>query len=490
MHKIGLLLFLLLLLASLGAQETLALNGLNEMQYVYRTAEDSLNTYFRDSFAFNLGYRNFSFGLKFIAELPKYRNDQSQLLNELDSKRLSLGWKELYASYAKDAYTIHAGTIEETFGNGIVFRSYQDLEMDEDNRVTGFRFGYDDKLRLKALYSGFDSPNAVGKLDLAYGLDLEYPVLRPLTLGASFATLQTLIGSSYRQDDVLGGRAKLQAGVFDAALEYAQRDKKQLDETGTALYASSSVSLAAIQFGGAYKQYDKFNYYNHLQDLPLANHHNETLADSQASGFDEEGWQAWTTLAFLIHFTLNLDYAEAWNADGDMRMNDAYAAVDWFSGATVGTLSYTHLEKVDDRLRNWQKEYYPGFSLNFPAWGRNILLSGEFKTVEKQYLGSAEVDGVMQDVIKDASHYEPKLQMDLSLGKLALSVGAQSWWEEVSNFYHSRYWPNLEAKYPILDGTELVLFLGKEAGGKVCRNGLCRYVAPFSGVRLELNTRF
>ena len=54
----------------------------------------------------------------------------------------------------------------------------------------------------------------------------------------------------------------------------------------------------------------------------------------------------------------------------------------------------------------------------------------------------------------------------------------------------SRYWANMEVKYPILEGSDIVLFAGKEPGGKVCRNGVCRYVAPFSGLRVELSTIF
>jgi hypothetical protein len=54
----------------------------------------------------------------------------------------------------------------------------------------------------------------------------------------------------------------------------------------------------------------------------------------------------------------------------------------------------------------------------------------------------------------------------------------------------SNYWPAIELKYPIFNHSDLILFGGKEAGGKVCRNGVCRYVAPFEGLKVELNTRF
>ncbi len=483
MRKLSLLLVLLLTLAALGGQNTLSLNGINEAQYVYRTVEDSLNTYFKDSFGFNLGYRGFSFGMKFIAELPKYKVSQSDLMDELSSDRLSLAWKELYASYAKDAYLIHAGTIEDTFGSGLVFRSYQDLELDEDNRVTGFKFGYDDKLRLKAIYSALDSPQAVNKLDLAYGLDLEYPVLAPLTLGATTLSRQVFYSGTYNEDNMYGGRVKLSHGIFDASAEYANKDQVETGENGNALYASGSINFSSIQFGGAYKNYNTFvneNYVlkNLTQDIPLANHHSETLSDGQISGVDEVGFQGWATVNLSGELTLNLDYAEAWNEAKELKMNDAYASLDWIHNALIATASFSQIEKVDDATSQWQKEWYPGLNLSFPAWGENVVLAAEFKTVEKQSFSV------------ESSHYEPRLQLDFGIDKLSLSLGAQSWWEGFDTIMESRYWPYLEAKYPVLANTELVVFGGKEAGGKVCRNGVCRYVAPFSGLKVELSTRF
>ncbi len=66
------ILILLIFLAGISiltAQNGLTIKGLNQASYVYRAVPDSLHNYFYDSFAFNLVYRDFSFGMKFIAEL-------------------------------------------------------------------------------------------------------------------------------------------------------------------------------------------------------------------------------------------------------------------------------------------------------------------------------------------------------------------------------------------------------------------------------------
>ena len=48
----------------------------------------------------------------------------------------------------------------------------------------------------------YSNPINRGKLDLAYGADLQYPVLEPLTLGVTALSLQSYIGSSYKEDNI------------------------------------------------------------------------------------------------------------------------------------------------------------------------------------------------------------------------------------------------------------------------------------------------
>ncbi len=472
------LLFITLLLF---AQNTLSINGLNEAKFIYRTAPDSLNAYFTDSFAFNLAYRNFGFGMKFIAELPKYSTEQSELFDELDANRMELGWKEFYATYEKESLTVHAGTTEESFGSGIVFRSFQDLEFDEDHRLESFLVKYNDKLKFKAIYGAIENPTSVGKYDLAYGADLQSPSFMGISLGASANAFRNLTGSQiYSQRDVFGARMSIATGGLDlqaeAALSRLYHQTGIAAKDGKAIYVNGNYSWGAVSIGAAYKQYDAFQY--RLHDLPSANHHNETLSDASASGEDEIGYQGFGTIAISQALSLNIDYAEAWNSNKDLQMNDGYAALEWILNGRMLGISYGHIEKLDEHLNTWQQDLIPAVQAGITLFGTPVQLSAEYKVVSKQ---KHELE---------SEHFEPKVQGDFSLGKLSLSLGAQSQWEEIGEFRDSRYWASMEAKYPIFSHSDLTVFAGKEAGGKVCRNGVCRYVAPFQGLKVELNTRF
>ena len=479
--KYTLLLLLLVSITLLSAQNVLFVNGSNEAKFIYRTVEDSLHTYFNDTFGFNLAYRNFSFGMKFIAELPKYSTEQTELLDELDSNRLELGWQELYASYEKDACKIYAGITEESFGNGIVFRSYKDLEFDIDNRLESFLFSYNDVFKLKAIYGAIENPAINGKYDLAYGTDLQSPNFQGISLGASAMAFRNLLTTNiYNQRTVFAGRLNYATEYIDLQAETAVSKlyhQPGIDtKNGKAIYVNGSYYFGPVTLGGAYKQYDKFQY--RLNDLPTANYHNETLSDASATGEDEIGWQVFGTVSFTDGLDFTADYAEAFNSDKIKKMNDAFFALEYSGNSFSLLTSYSHIEKVDDLNNTWQQDLIPALQTNFTWLKIPVQIQAEYKKVSKQ----------RQEA--ESEHYEPKLQTDFTFKKLSLSLCAQSNWEEISEIFDSPYWASAQIKLPLFEHSDIILFGGKEAGGKVCRNGVCRYVAPFEGLRVELNTRF
>ena len=479
--KHTLLLLLLISFTLLSAQNVLFVNGSNEAKFIYRTVEDSLHTYFNDTFGFNLAYRNFGFGMKFIAELPKYSTEQTELLDELDSNRLELGWQELYASYEKDAWKIYTGITEESFGNGIVFRSYKDLEFDIDNRLESFLFSYNDVFKLKAIYGAIENPAINGKYDLAYGTDLQSPNFQGISLGASAMAFRNLLTTNiYNQRTVFAGRLNYATEYIDLQAETAVSKlyhQPGIDtKNGKAIYVNGSYYFGPVTLGGAYKQYDKFQY--RLNDLPTANYHNETLSDASATGEDEIGWQVFGTVSFTDGLDFTADYAEAFNSDKIKKMNDAFFALEYSGNSFSLLTSYSHIEKVDESSNSWQQDLIPALQTNFTWLKIPVQIQAEYKKVSKQ----------RQEA--ESEHYEPKLQTDFTFKKLSLSLCAQSNWEEISEIFDSRYWASAQIKFPLFEHSDIILFGGKEAGGKVCRNGICRYVAPFEGLRVELNTRF
>jgi hypothetical protein len=97
---------------------------------------------------------------------------------------------------------------------------------------------------------------------------------------------------------------------------------------------------------------------------------------------------------------LSGDYAEAWNSDQSLKMNDAYAALDWEKNDLRFGLSWSHIEKLNDNLDAWQQELIPAF-LQDSHCEMPVQLQGEYNW----YQTEDEVE---------TQHAEPKLQADLS----------------------------------------------------------------------------
>lgn len=485
MRKYLLILFVLMLAGGLFAADDLSLSGMNETTYIYRTAKDSLNSYFRDAFSFSLGYKDFTLGVKFLAELPKYSNDQSQLLNELTPNKLETKWTERYLEYEKDNLVLHGGTIAETFGSGMIFRAWEDIEFDTDTRLDGFLVKYDNWIKFKALYGALANRTQPTKYDLAYGTDAEIPLTEGINLGASALSLRTLNALNvYNQQDVFGGRVGWVFESMDGTVEYATTSlykNSGASSDGTGINANTNIYLRpglvkALTLGVGYKYYDKFQY--RLQDLKTNNYHNETIADNLTTGVDEEGLQGIATVILSDAMVYTMNYAEAWNSNFKKRMNDIYTSLDWQLGKDILLIEYGHTEKIDNTTDYWQKDLKPAVTYSSTILRKPLTAKAEYQYIEK----------VSHD--HKSWHYEPLLQVDLGLGKLSLSSGVESQWHDTEDITKGRYWLNAEAKYALFEHTDVTLFAGKEAGGKVCRNGVCRYVAPFQGIKLEAVTRF
>jgi len=95
-----------------------------------------------------------------------------------------------------------------------------------------------------------------------------------------------------------------------------------------------------------------------------------------------------------------------------------------------------------------------------------------------------------ENAARSISHYEPKLQTDLSLGNYSLSLTVETQIGEAEDGEDGEVWLGGEIATYLFNNTDVRLFAGKEKGGVVCRNGVCKNQAAFSGVRLNIITSF
>jgi len=476
MKKVILLLIIISFVTSLFAVNDFYINGLNEATYVYKNAVDSLKNYFSDEFSFRLTYKNFTFGMKFIADLPRY--DDYAAMSGLTSQSVSYTWDERFLEYKVDNFSIRAGNFEQVFGSGIALRAYRDRDFDIDTRLNGFSSEIFPKFfQMKALYGALPNEDNNTKNDLVAGLDIQKDIFDPLKFGASFVNVREWqAGDNYLDRKVFAARTNIDASLFDLNAEYGYMDQSEgISKIGHALYVNLNTYFNIVSFTVAYNNY--LNFDSRMNDLPILNHSNEPMYDSPI-GKDQQGVMG--EIIFMPddfnEFVVN--YAEEWNNAWTIRQSDLWVeAIHYFDTSTL-IASFSHLERKDEEVNHWEKEVTPTLMYDFMIGETPLSIKAEYQYYDKHYQQ------------EKSHHWEPLLQIDTNIFDFDFSIIAEYSYENIKDIGKNPPWLGAEISKEIFQDTTMRLFVGKEKGGKVCRNGVCRYRNQFEGLRLELITTF
>lgn len=462
------------------------INGLNEMQYVYRAVEDSLHHFIDNEFSFAANYNKFRFGMKYRGELPEYNRFSPDA--NLQSDNIFHEWVERYAEYNGDHFSVRAGNYETVFGSGMVIHAYNNTDMNEDERLDG--------VQARVKYDGFSIQGIYGSLmsetstkdDIVTGADVSARILKPLTLGGSALSYRTYIDGidyEYNQRDAFSGRMQFASKMFELSTEYAvskkYRDLNPVLE-GTALYANMNVYLGKFRITTAYKDYEDFN--NRLVELPTANYCEEPIAEYGAwsqPGYDEEGVQGIISWTPSEKMEVTVNYSEGWAENADVDQSDFYGSLKKEFENWSLHVEYKQMERMDysSEEYRWDKEMTPHIEIDFLLGEKPMLAKVEWKNQQYDTYGH------------EHGYYEPLFQLDYGFYK-NYSVSAMSSFKYADDAEISSAKGKLgvELFAPVWENTDIRLFVGSEKGGKVCRNGVCNYQSPFDGVRLDVTTRF
>ncbi len=495
------LILILLVVASVTifAEESFSVSGVNEIEYRYREAEgDSLKHYFKDDFSFRLNYKNFTFGMAFIGGYPEYSSYEGEMVDQLEDEDIYYKWDERWIAYETEEMMVHAGTMDGSYGSGMTFRSWEDDDLDHDTRLEGAKAKYSKKfLTVQGMYAAYPiDRDGEEKNDIVSGADLEIKPIKQLRLGMTLLGLRqghTVIDPNtnaetdkYSKLTTVGGRVNFNMDFIDFYAEYAKMKETELlvdDRDGNGLYSTVTVYVPMFTITGGYKKYEDFNYRTDsvepLQDIPTMNHADEPLTDSGLKpGEDEEGIMGEVRFVPDYASEVVVNYAEAWSSDDDYKQANLFLqGKHEFESYTI-TADYEHLEYLNDVNETWEKEVTPALSFDFYIAEMPVMIRGEYEMISKK-------DGQIEK-----EHNEPLLQMDMAIGDWNLSLMAETEYEEVGDIDKAPWWVGGEVSAPITDDTRFTLFAGKQKGGKVCRNGICRQQSAFEGVLLEMTTTF
>lgn len=455
------------------------ISGLNEAQYTYKSAQDSLSNYFYNETSLRMNYNNIEVGLSFIAELPEY--DQFQPIQDLRPGDVDYRWDARYLQANLSNLRLRAGTFTEHFGAGIMLRSYRDRAYDHDTRLSGLNIRADmNPFRLKALYGALPNENYPDRDDVIGGLDFSSLLFGAGQIGFSFTSQQIArFDNRYRTRLAAGSRLEIIATGYDIYAEYAESKTYRTigDEIrGHAIYGFGNTYIGLFTFSGGYKFYDRFE--DRMNDLPTLNSSEEPLSERQLPGYGEEGLLGQIRFTPDLFTELAVAYSEAWNSDYSLRQSDLFVEGRKDFDTFVLGLEYAQLELIDKEWQTWSKEITPAILLDFDLLSLPAHLRTEF--------------GYHERVTGQTSRefFNPLIQIDLFWSNYSISMISEFELEDLNEPGDSKSWIGLELLATPVRHTDIRLFIGQERGGKVCRSGVCYYTTPFEGLRLELTTRF
>ncbi len=475
----------------------------------------------------------FSAGVRYEAYLPP--------LQGFDPRYRGQGFPYRFLRYDARRLHVTVGNFYEQFGNGLIFRAYEERNLGLDNSIDGLRVQAEPHagIRLTGLVGRqrffFDkSPTIVRGLDAEFSLNDLLPGLDSaatrVTVGGSFV-------SKYQADDdptyVLpenvgagAGRLTLTHGGFALNAEYAHKANDPTF-TNSYIYRPGRAALLSASWSGAVgvvaavKRVENMDFrvdrassgaYGALNFLPaLTRQHTYALAATlypyATQPLGEVAGQVEVTYhvpkgglggAYGTDISFNMSAA---NGIDRRRLNDeqttrqGYASAFFKPGPTV-------------LFRDYNLELHRRFS---PRWKANFAYL--HLTYNKDAVQGLEGYGTVQAhvVVVDVLHkFSPRHSLRLETQTLQTRQDQGAWAMALLEYTHSPHFfatiydqwnyanPHPEQRLHYLGGqvgyvggtTRLALGYGRQRAGIVCVGGVCRFVPASNGASLSLTSSF
>jgi hypothetical protein len=467
-------------------------SGVNEFSFIIADRIIEHRNYFSDKLSLQANYHQFRLGLKYDLFHPRFNrfaliNDDmsSNAINiMLKSEKNENYFDEYYLQFESDYWFVKFGTLETAIGSGLALHNFYNEDFEEDTRLIG---GYlnpiYDRWQLQIMGGWMESNDASLKddHDRLGAVDGTFRLFSNLDFSAAYILHQKLINTDkdFFARNIYNFRFNFTSAAVDMKAEYAlSKDDDDLD--GKAIYAIASGYLGKFTITAAYKNYENFDV--RISDLPMVNHIGQQLAHGWDPGKDEEGLMG--EIKFLPDYDNEfiVNYAEGWSSNYKVRLSNLYTEYKRDFETFTIKAEYESLEQLNKENSNtWYKELTPALSLDCLIGGIPLLFKAEYQYKESENIAVSH------------SHFEPRMQMDVTYREFSLSLTVENQIgksEAPEDGEDGEFWIGAELATSIVKNTDIRLFYGKEKGGIVCRNGVCKNQSEFSGLRLNVTTTF
>jgi hypothetical protein len=451
------------------------------------------------------------------------------------------GLKRKFAEYDGEHFYGRIGTFSQLFSKGLAMNLFESRGLGYDTWMEGINAKYkSNKLSATAIYGILNFEDSlvtkrVEKHKLLVG-NIEYYFADNLKLGFTFLNSNSGFEIVNQNVDAEINITSIYFNYifseFTFSLDYANKKTKEIttgkNYSGAALYGALSYSGTDIGITIDYKNYlfdekspfERNDFSRPTRMLPFQNppivmkEHTYTLltrAIHEIDFNDEVGFQIEVFYPFSQTTSLNL------NASFASRHN--YYEFDKNSFVFIkkerGTNFYPSLDKK-------YSPYYELFGeiehyINESIWIKTVLANRK-KIIYNEYAPnfSHEVSSTiaaiqLNSILSDVYSFEGQIEYEKVFDNYnanqhnfynILFTLINSFWSKFTfslryeftdnNFDLSRRknWFTIESSYRITSTNTITIAYGKDRGGQVCTNGVCRYIQPFEGFRFSIISNF
>lgn len=477
-------------LPALAAAPRLTINGVNRAEF-WGYLDSIYSTQVEDMLELNVRYGDLrgAAGV-FLYEPSKPWSDARQPLRLLDYT----------IAYSPKQLEVLFGKFYQDFGKGLALRAYKDDDFRHYKSLYGVRGILHLPLRTDLTVLGarmrdiffqeatYKIMNLGDTLDQVLGANLESRPLKWVGVGGRYVRINRDEDPTPKAfTELYGGNVTGTVGPVEVYGEVCQRlgTKPGLGgrDKGLGYYASGTLTFPGYSLLGQVMDYDGIGFPTgiyHWNDPPTP----IKSGVAMNRGVDERGFGVIGTASPVSGLYLEGDYGQLWTHDatsagvveweGKSRYN---LGTDWtFEGAFNHMLQHNVELGTDERVTD-----KPVVHVNFLTGQHTLAFEGEYAFVSER-----------STVGEEWQYHETAVALSYGYGTaLLFTVGYQNVDLKLDKRYDGeQHWPMFETVWSITERNMLRVRVGAERGGYTCSGGVCRFEAPFKGIKVQLISRF
>lgn len=489
MSKRGLIWFFIsiffLLLNSSIFSENLRVFGKNQLSY-WRWEKNS--KYFcEDKLTLYSTYGNFRGNLEWYIYEP----------SDVISSYRKEGIRKRFIEYKDNEWALKVGNFSKSLGKGLILNQTLDEAGNIERDIDGFFIHYFDELFNIGLFSGkpenllfsngiYSTPNDTNDLLQGGNLSSDIIPLSSINLNLVRLSSQNPGSESPRKTYLYSFDISTLKSPFIISLEIAKRDGwseiQYTESEGQGIFGSFTFFIPEFAVNFEYLYYDSLGYGGSIYRYnapPTGNLYGYSIN----RGSDERGWMFDITSNPFDNWYIELNKSLLSTISSDsIGFEELYAEIkgDIIKRGPGVLIAIKNLKyKRPEPLIKTKTEWIPEISVMSSFGPISAKAAAKTRIVE------------IDTTIDKVSFNDNSFALDIGIFSF-LSLSGR--WEirnkEVLIESEGKEWKVLEARWDISDSHTMNLMFGSEKGGLVCSGGVCRFEEPFTGVKINLFSRF